>query len=229
MINKFKYLFITLIVLFSISCNDWLELMPPSGLVRDEFWKSKEDVETVLTAAYSTFSKMDSRLFIYGEIRADMLTGDVNQSNTEELLMESNIYPNNGFSDWSSFYQVINVANEVIKNAPLVQEIDNTFTDFQMQGFKAEAYFLRSLSYFYLVRIFKDAPLILEPTEFDDADIYVPQASEDAILNQITADLIANRPFAPSCGFTTIAENKGRASKAAFDALLADIALWRFV
>ena len=48
------------------------------------------------------------------------------------------------------------------------------------------------------------------------------------ILDQLVADLEANRAFAPSGGFATLAENKGRASKQAFDALLADIALWRF-
>lgn len=228
MINKVKYFFITALVFLSFSCSDWLELYPPSGLIRDEFWQKKEDVETVLMASYRTFANMDNRLFIYGEIRADMLEGDVAQSNEEELLMESNIFPENGYNNWSDFYKVINYANEVIKNAPLVQEIDNTFTDFQMKSLMAEAYFIRSLSYFYLVRLFRDVPLVLEPTETDDAEIYVTQSTEEVVLNQIVADLEANRTFAPSGGFSTIAENKGRASKAAYDALLADIALWQY-
>ncbi|MFN2396321.1 MAG: RagB/SusD family nutrient uptake outer membrane protein [Bacteroidales bacterium] len=228
MINKVKYFFITVLVFLSFSCNDWLELLPPSGLIRDEFWQKKEDVETVLMASYRTFANMDNKLFIYGEIRADMLEGDLAQSNTEELLMESNIFPENSYSNWSDFYKVINYANEVIKNAPLVQEIDNTFTDFQMKSLMAEAYFIRSLSYFYLVRLFRDVPLVIEPTETDDAEIYVTQSTEEAVLNQIVADLEANRTFAPSGGFSTIAENKGRASKAAYDALLADIALWQY-
>ncbi len=228
MINKSKYLFFTILIFLSFSCNDWLELLPPSGLIRDEFWKKKEDVEAVLMASYRTFANMDRKLFIYGEVRADMLKGDVNQSNTEELLMESNIFPENSYSDWSDFYTIINYSNEVIKNAPLVQGIDNTFTDFQMKSLMAEAYFIRSLSYFYLVRLFKDVPLVLEPTETDDTEFYISKSSEENVLDQIYADLEANRTFAPSGGFSTIAENKGRASKAAFDALLADIALWRY-
>ncbi|MFA7491114.1 MAG: RagB/SusD family nutrient uptake outer membrane protein [Mariniphaga sp.] len=228
MIRKLRYLFLASIIFFSVSCNDWLELLPPGGLIREEFWKNKEDVEAVLMASYRTLANLNSRLFIYGEIRADMIEGDVNQPNNEELLMESNIFPNNSYCDWSSFYQAINYANEVIKNAPVVQEIDNTFTDFEMQGFLAEAYFVRSLSYFYLVRLFKDVPLVLEPTEYDDAEVFVSQSPEDEVLNQIYNDLLKYRDFAPSGGFATMAENKGRASKAAFDALLADIALWRF-
>ncbi len=223
-----KIAVVIFIVMISSSCDDWLELKPPGGLIREEYWKNKEDVEAVLMSAYQKLASIDEKLFIFGEIRADMLEGDINQPNREELLMESNIFPDNGICDWSDFYSIINMANEVIKNAPLVQDVDDTFTDFEMQSNVAEAYFLRSLSYFYLVRIYRDVPLVLEPTETDDAEIYVPKTEESVILDQIVTDLENNRSFAPSGGFSTIKENKGRASKAAFDALLADIELWRF-
>lgn len=226
--QKIKYLLVAILVFTQIACNDWLELIPPGGLIREEFWKTKADVEAVLMAAYSDFSTMDRKLFIFGEIRGDMLKGGTSQPWNEQLLMENNIYPDNGSCNWDAFYKVINYCNEVIVNAPKVQEIDNTFTDYQMQSLVAEAYFLRSLSYFYLVRIYKEVPLILDPTESDDADFYVAKQSEETILNQIVGDLETNRPFAPSESFKTIRENKGRASKAAFDALLADIELWRF-
>lgn len=226
--SKIKYFLVTLLVFMQFSCNDWLELIPPSGLIRQEFWKSKEDVESVLMASYESFASMDRNMFLQGELRADLLEGDVNQPWNEQNIMENNIYPDNWFCNWNSYYSIINSCNEVIKNAPLVKEIDNTFTDFRLKSLMAEAYFLRSLSYFYLVRIYRDVPLVLEPSETDDADFYLPKSSEEEVLNQIVADLNANRDFAPAGGFSTIAENKGRASKAAFDALLADIALWRF-
>jgi starch-binding outer membrane protein, SusD/RagB family len=55
------------------SCHEWLELIPPDGLVKDEYWTSKEDIEAVLMGAYQRFAQMDERLFLYGELRADML------------------------------------------------------------------------------------------------------------------------------------------------------------
>ncbi len=226
--HRIKYTIAVTLVMISTSCNDWLELLPPGGLIREEYWKSQADVKAVLMAAYERFSRMDATLFIFGEIRADMILGDISQPTSEELLMESNIFPDNSICDWSGFYSVINYANEVIKNAPLVQEIDNTFTDFEKQGLMSEAYFIRSLAYFYLVRLYGEVPLVLAPTETDDADFYLPKSPEDVVLDQMVADLEANRSFAPSGGFSTLAENKGRASKPAFDALLADIALWRF-
>src|SRR5690554_5016348 len=131
--SKMKYFLLTLLVFFQFSCNDWLELIPPSGLIRDEFWKSKEDVEAVLMAAYESFGAMDRNLFLQGELRADLLQGDVNQSDDERNVAESNIYPANFFASWADFYKVVNYCNEVIKNAPEVKEIDNTFTDFQLR------------------------------------------------------------------------------------------------
>lgn len=219
---------IVLMVFTQISCNDWLELIPPGGLIREEFWKTRADVDAVLMAAYSDFSSMDRNLFLYGELRGDMLQAGPSLGGNERKVMENNIYPDNGFANWQNFYKVINYCNEVIVNAPKVQEIDNTFTDYQMQGLMSEAYFLRSLAYFYLVRIFNQVPLILEPSETDDTEFYVEKVTEEVVLNQIVKDLEANRAFAPSESFKTLKENKGRASKAAFDALLADIALWRF-
>lgn len=211
-----------------ISCNKWLESLPPNGLIREEFWKSKEDVEAVLMAAYELFASMDRTLFLQGELRGDLLFGGSNQPSRERSIAENNIYPDNNYCDWTPYYKIINHCNEVIKNAPLVQGIDNTFTDFRKQSLMAEAYFIRSLAYFYLVRIYNEIPLVLEPSETDNSDFYIPKSTESEVLNKVVIDLKQYREFAPSGGFSTIIENKGRASKPAFDALLADIALWRF-
>ncbi len=226
--KRLKYLLFVFVFFAQVSCNNWLELIPPGGLIREEFWKTKADVQAVLMSGYSELAAINRELFVFGEVRGDMLRGLYGQPWSERLIMENNIYPDNYLTNWQNFYKVINYCNEVITNAPKVQEIDKTFTDYQKQGLMAEAYFIRSLTYFYLVRLYKEVPLILEPTESDDADFYVPKASEEEVLNQIVSDLEANRAFAPSFSFPTVEENKGRASKAAYDALLADIALWQF-
>lgn len=226
--KKLKYLIVALMVFTQISCDNWLELIPPGGLIREEFWKTRADVDAVLMAAYSQFANLDSKLFMLGELRGDMVIGGPRQGGNERQISENNIYPDNNFTDWANFYKVINYCNEVIVNAPKVQQIDNTFTDYQMQGLVAEAYFLRSLAYFYLVRVYNEVPLILLPSESDDSEFYVEKQSEETVLNQIVQDLETNRPFAPSGSFKTIEQNLGRASKASYDALLADIALWRF-
>lgn len=226
-IFKLRFILVFIALTAQFSCSDYLELIPPNGLVREEFWKTKEDVEAVLMAAYQSSAAMDGNLFTYGEARGDMVKADYSLGGNERNMMESNIYPNNGLCDWTSFYKVINYCNDVIKNAPEVQKIDDTFTDFQLKGLLAEAYWLRSLNYFYLVRIFKDVPLVLTPSETDAADFYLPVTKGEDILQAMLKDLNEYRPYATD-GYKTLAEVKGRATKAAFDALLADISLWNF-
>jgi len=219
-----KHLIIATVLFFQFGCSgSWLELLPPSGLTREEFWQSKEDVQAVLMGTYSKFSTMDNLLFIHGEARADMVTDDINIDENIRKMMNGNIYSDNSFSKWQDFYTVINYCNEIIDNAPAVQDIDKTFSDYQLQGFMSEAYFLRSLSYFYLVRIFKDVPYITKPSETDDTKFYVTKTDGDAILDSITADLVEARKYL-SDNYLSLMEIKGRASKEACDALLADIA-----
>ncbi len=225
---KIRNLLALFLLLTPLSCSDWMELIPPEGLIREEFWESKEDVQAVIMGAYESFAQMDGKLFRLGEIRADMVVGDYNQSGDEQRIAEGNIYPENYMCNWSDFYKVINYCNEVIKNAPLVQERDDTFSDYLLQGYLSEVYFLRSLSYFYLVRIYKDVPYITEPTESDDTDVYNIKTDGDEILGYLTADLEEYRKFATTDGYRTLEELKGRATKVAMDALLADIALWQF-
>lgn len=223
---KLSLLILTLFVQFS--CTDWLEREPQEGLIREEFWKTKEDVESVIMGTYSEFRGLHDELFKFGELRGDMLKGDINQGGNERQIMESTIYPENDFCKWESFYKVINYCNEIIYYIPDVQANDNTFTDYIRDGFLSEAYFLRSLSYFYLVRIFKEVPLVLEPTLTDASFVYPEKSTEDEILDKIMSDLQLARTWATIDGYPTMAEVKGRATKGAFDALIADIALWRF-
>ena len=226
--SKIKYTILLLLLFGQYSCNNWMNLLPPENLIRNEFWKSKEDVQTVLMGAYHSLASLNGSMFEYGEMRGDMVTYDKNLSNNARNVIESNIYDDNSYCNWSNFYKVIDYANEVIKNAPLVRKVDDTYTDFQMKWDMSEAYWIRSLTYFYLVRIFKDVPLVLDPTESDNSKFYIPKTDGDEILKQMMSDLEENRQYATTDGYPTLQEIKGRATKAAYDALIADIALWLY-
>ena len=142
-------------------------------------------------------------------------------------MMESNIQSDNKYAEWGDFYSVINLCNHIISIAPSVQELDQTFSDFQLQQYVAEATFLRSLCYFYLVRIFNDVPFVLDPSETDNANFFPPLTTAEEILVSIKADLIDIRNRIPTV-YPSLEHSKSRASKGAVDALLADISLWTF-
>jgi starch-binding outer membrane protein, SusD/RagB family len=227
--RKIKILIVLFISSGMFSCEDYLTLLPPQGLVTDVYWQNKEDVEAVLMTAYKQFAALNQDLFEYGELRADMFKAENNLPEDKYNITISNIYPNNSLSDWQGFYQVIHHCNLIIKNAAGVQNQDPTFIDYDLNRFKAEAYFLRSLSYFYLVRIFKDVPLVMNPSEDDDTDFFVPKTDSEVVLDTITNNLKqASQNIPRNIEYGSVEENKGRATYGAILALLADISLWRF-
>lgn len=72
-----------------------------------------------------------------------------------------NILPTNSYTSWSSLYTLINYCNTVLYYAPMV--IDPNFTVAELNAKQAEVLTLRALAYFYLVRVYKDVPLVLNP------------------------------------------------------------------
>ncbi len=207
------------------SCNDFLDQKPTDGLVLEEYWKNKEEVLSTLGGAYQLLSELDYNLFVHGELRGDMLQPNGTRTGaSERAIMSANIETNQFFARWDKFYSTINVCNHVITLTPGVQ--DPTFTDYRKQQMISEATFIRSLCYFYLVRIWKDVPYITEPTTTDEGEFFPEKTSGEEILKNIKADLIDIRNKMPE--HPTIEENKSRATAGAVNALLADISLWNF-
>jgi len=228
MLKKIVSPFIAIYMIISLnSCDDWLEILPPDGLVKDEYWQSKEDVQAVLMAAYRSFSAMSYRLFYYGELRADMIgEGSLMRSNYRTIF-EGNIYPDNWLCQWSEFYRIINYCNTVLKYAPRVKEIDATFSNYQFEAYKSEAIFLRSLAYFYLVCIYKEVPLVLSASDTDGQDFFPAKTDGEVILDTLKNDLKSIINTTPR-EYDNNDRTRGRATQGAVYALLADIALWNF-
>jgi hypothetical protein len=227
------------IVLFSFvlltlaSCKKWLELQPQDGITREEFWKTKEQVQSSVIGIYSSLlgdpngrdRPLSEYLFMWGELRADMVAPGVGVSNDELDVFNVNTLPTNSISNWSAVYRTINYCNTVIDFAPGVIAQDKTFSQAQLNGYLAEARAIRGLMYFYLVRSFRDVPLKLTSTSSDQDLQQLPKTSQDTILAQIVKDL----SYADSNAVFTQGNNaydKGRITKYTVKAILADVYLW---
>lgn len=206
------------------ACNDYLDITPENSLPTEKMWKSKSDVESALYAGYYNLrSTITTHLIPLGELRA----GCVKRRSAGDLDKFEVKSTTSTVTDWKVFYKVIADANGVITNASKAKANDATYTEQEMNSHLCEAYFLRALSYFYIVRNWRDAPLQLEPVETDASDLYVPQSSESEIIAQIKADL--NTAIALGAAketFDTTWETKGRATIWAIYALMTDVCLW---
>lgn len=96
-----------------------------------------------------------------------------------------------------------------------------------MHNYLAEAYTLRALCYFYLIRSFGDVPYVTEPSESEQQDYQVAQSSADGVIvPAMIEDLKLAESYAPE-EWPTEQYTRGRITKNGVRALLADVYLWK--
>jgi starch-binding outer membrane protein, SusD/RagB family len=213
-------------VLFS-SCQDFLDLKPKDSIVYEEYWQTKSQLEAAVAGCYRSAIEdgVISRMIQWGELRTDEITAGGSRSGDEKNVMDMNITPTNAICNWSDFYKVINNCNTVLDNGKLVMDHDPTLSTTELKAYEAEALALRSLMYFYLVRTYKEVPLVLVGSKIASQNYDVEKTSEDVILTQIISDLnIAAQNAVVS--YDNDQYDKGRFTKSGIYALLADVCLW---
>lgn len=234
-----SYTFLLLLMVSASSCKKWLDLKPQDGIVGNEFWQTKEQVAAAVTGIYSsllhhTISSNNpvahitapvESFFLWGEARTDMVAPGFAASADELDLVNMNILANNRYNNWRMMYQTINYCNTLIELSPKVLENDKTFTQEQLNSAIAEAKTIRALLYFYLTRTFRDVPLKLDATVSDENIQPIAKSSAEVVLAQIVKDLKEAEPNLP-VSYGSQDSDKGRVTRYAANAILADVYLW---
>lgn len=208
------------------SCQDYLTVAPENDLIKEKFWNKTEDVNSALAATYNAMREASLQSLIFGEVRADLITFTGATFADYAKIGQSNISPTNSVVNWKAYYAAINLANTLMFYNKEVFEKDKTFTKEMMDAVDAEALFIRSLSYFYLVRLWKDVPLVLEASVSDTTNLYINKSPESVVIQQIISDLLKAQDMAYTTQFKGSNYFYGRANKYSIMALLADVYLW---
>ena len=212
------------------SCEDFLTLYPTNSITEEEFWEDKGDLENAMMACYKQMTNGDlvSKVLLWGEARSDnaVLKNMSNASfvNYKDAILE---YTEGMFS-WAPFYTAINYCNKVIEYTPLVAERDLSLSEGEQMQYITEAKTLRALNYFYLVRAFRDVPLVMQSisTDAEAMNSQLPQTPGLNVLDSLIADLDTIKDLGVR-RHGTAAENCGRVTRNATYTLLADMYLWR--
>lgn len=213
------------------SCTDWLTLYPMDKIVEENFWEDKKDLESVRYAAYRNMISSDcmQRYLIWGELRSDNFKRNVDGGLSSELqdIMNVNLKPSNSSFNWSSFYTTINYCNKVLQHGPEILQKDNSFSQAEWEGIRAEMVALRALNYFYLIRTFDAVPMVFTAIN-DDNEVRALEATPqdvlmDSLINQM--EFVTNTAMTSNFGNT--ADNKGLITDKAVHTILADLYLWR--
>jgi len=226
---KIVVLGISVLVLIGLSgCDQWLTIQPESQVILKDFWKSQEDVEAVLASCYNGLITDDNinRMIVWGELRSDNLTIGGNSPDQDmKDILAGKIISSNNYCNWGGFYTVINYCNSVLHYAPQVIGRDVNFTEDHLHRVQSEALTLRALSYFYLLRAFKEVPWIEDPSIDNTQNYSRPKDTEQTIINNIIRDLLIAQKYAIT-DYGRIDYNKGRITLDAVNSLLADVYLW---
>jgi hypothetical protein len=217
------------------SCDNYLDLRPQDGIVRDEFWKTKEDIQAAVIGIYSSMLNsppgvsdlsMTQYLFMHGELRGGMVVEGINVTDDERDIINTNVLPSNELTDWGVFYRTINYCNTVIDLAPAVKNEDPTLTQTQLNHFLSEALAIRAYLYFTLARTYKNVPLKLKATLSDSDNFQIPTSTQSEVFDQVIKDLKLAEEYAVE-DYGNNASNKGRITLYSINAMLADVYLWK--
>jgi hypothetical protein len=211
-----KKIFIPVFALMLLGSCQVLDKEPLPTVSPTTFFKTGDDAEAAITAVYDALQGTglwSQDLIVAGEMPSDNCTsanGDVGPMEriawTPTTSQVTNIF--------RDCYIGINRANAVIKYVPGI-----SMSGQRRDEILGEAYFIRGLLYFNLVKLYGGVPLRLEPTENGTPSaVSLPRTSAEAVYAQVVSDLTTAAEKAPSA-------KNNRASRAAASAILARVQL----
>lgn len=204
--KKYIVIFVASVIPFC-GCSRFLDPEQVDLIYNEVFWKTQTDAEVGLAGTYALYrGLMASSDNWYS--RADATTGFIRcgwNGGSSSYLYTNGIYTDianiskmwgslESYADWSNFYKVVAQANMVIRK---IGEIpDSAFKEGQKDRILGEAYFLRALVYFNILRIWGNAPYISEMIESssqvideDLSPIVVPRTDDVVICQNALADV----------------------------------------
>ncbi len=218
------------------SCADFLEIEPQNVVTLEQFWNEEADVVNSIAGCYSALQSdaCISRMMIWGEFRSENIInrGDIPRDINLQRILEETLAANNGYTDWTCFYDIINRCNIIQHYAPGVAEKDPSYSQTELKAHMAETTALRSLCYFYLIRTFRNVPYTEEPYLDDAREMVVPAESFDVVLDKLIASLESVKNLAivyyPE-GTTGLSQyyQTARITQLSIYAMLCEMYLWK--
>jgi len=164
-----KFILVILLIFANFSCEDLLTEEPYSFYDQGTFFENKEAGYSALSGVMSNFNGWGIRspIYIYMGMTDNHLIGRDLGHGTRSPLFFYNFTPSNSYvrQMYQLFYRSIYRANTVME-----QIEEATYSQEVRQKQIAEARFYRAYSYFHLVRLFGEVPLVTSIADVDRID-----------------------------------------------------------
>ncbi len=228
--NIYNTILLLIISIFMMGCSDLFELYPQDELLEKDFWQNESDVESAVINCYYGLRRCQDEMIVYGLGRSDIIQPNL----TEIRNVQKGVFTSNyKISSWARWYELIQAANLVLEKSESVLDLDPGFSMQKYKELMGEAKFMRAFAYFNLIRMWKNLPIIKQPSLNDEQDYFPAKSNNpDEVLDFIEEDLsfaVANMAVAYQGDSPKQGEvlTRARATRGAAWALYSDVLLWR--
>ncbi len=209
-------------VLLVAGCKNYLDEDIRGGLLGVQALESQEGLEAALTGAYKGWANTWGNGFIHATAIAATMGGDdvtTHKASNKADFREFDQFAVPATNQrtqalYNGCYKAIQGANNIIANYQNTQGDPAT-----INAIVGEAYFIRAVSYFWLVRLYKDIPLI-QQAEFSEELLTISKSGPEEVYGLIVSDLQNAEELVPNTK-----RNPGRPNKGTVKAYLADVYL----
>lgn len=204
-----------------MSCSKkFIDLLPISSVSVDVVYKTDKDYLDALTATYNTLQQQYQNFYIFGDVRGDDSWQSIYKNNSWSFSDAFVISSSDPLmhSTWQNYYQAIFRINTILEK---IKDVDVSVVK-NKERYIAEAKFLRALSYFDLVRIFGDVPMIITSLSIEEGYQKGRENLDNIYAKVIIPDLLAAENGLP---LKYSGNDAGRPTKGAAKAILGRVYL----
>ncbi len=214
----FYLIFVLLISLFG--CEKILDVETPPNLLAPNLVFA--DSANLKSAVYGMYAKLNSsQSYTYQFSVLNSLYADETSSTSFPTFLTNSldIADSQVAGIWSEWYSNIYAANSIIEGV----EASTSLAATTKQQAKGEAYFVRALCHYNLINTFGSIPVITSTARVENQQ--KPQASSDAVYQQIMADLKQSIAMLPA-SYAVSGNERTRANQLVAKSLLAKVYLY---
>ncbi|TKC05145.1 RagB/SusD family nutrient uptake outer membrane protein [Pedobacter frigoris] len=200
------------LVIANPGCKKFLNVEPVTSLSGNNYWKTSKDAEDFTKDVYRMFrvSTMSSIVLAMGDFRNGPAKAGatfpkrhdfdyMSVNNLKKTLAADASRTRPGYNaelewyqararydlipDWTPWYKTIQASNILYKEVDRIE--DPAFSEANKKQYKAEAVFMRCLSYFFLVRLYGDVPYYTNAYNQDP----LPRTNMITVFRNCIADL----------------------------------------
>lgn len=189
-----KYIYIVLILTVGMAACRKLNI-PPKNIIQDQdVFTSKNGIQAYMARLYSELPIEDFRYspgmglnFFWIIQPTPATTGEALSRDQTSATSEN--FGNWHWDIWGGSYTVIRDCDYFIQTLPTYAA---NYTPAQINAWLGEAYFIRGMTYFALVKRFGGVPIVNKVLNYTPGsgtdDLKIPRSSEQAVWDQVASD-----------------------------------------